>query len=149
MEATLHALGQILLGAVPTFVLLILLHFYLKAVFFGPMKKVLHQRYEATEGARKLAEQSLERAAAKTAEYEGALRKARSEVYEAFERLRKELQEQHESELRAARKQAEAAVNQAKAELAKDVEAAKDGLSRESEFLANQIVDAILRGRAA
>ena len=149
MEATLHALGQILLQAIPTFVLVILLHFYLKAVFFRPMKKVLHQRYEATEGARKLAEESLERAAAKTAEYEAALRKARSEVYEGFERIHKDLQEQHESEMRAARKEAEATVSQARADLAKDVEAAKDGLSRESELLANQIVEAILRGRAA
>jgi F-type H+-transporting ATPase subunit b len=149
MEATLHALGQILLRAIPTFFLLILLHFYLKFVFFRPMGKVLHQRYEATEGARKLAEQSLERAAAKAAEYEAALRKARAEVYEAQERLHKQLQEQHESELRNARKQADATVEQARAELAKEVEAAKDNLSRESELLANQIVEAILRGRAA
>jgi F-type H+-transporting ATPase subunit b len=149
MEATLHALGQILLRAIPTFFLLILLHFYLKAVFFRPMGKILHQRYEASEGARLLAEQSLERASAKTAEYEAALRTARGEVYAAQERAYKELQEQHEAELHAARKQAEAAVNQAKAELAKDVEAAKDSLSRDSEALANQIVESILRGRAA
>jgi F-type H+-transporting ATPase subunit b len=149
MEATLHALGEILLRAIPTFFLLILLHFYLKLVFFRPMGKVLHQRYEATEGARKLAEQSLERASAKAGEYEAALRNARAEVYEAQERLHKQLQEQHESELRNARKQAEAMVDQAKAELAKEVEAAKDNLSRESELLANQIVEAILRGRAA
>ena len=149
MEATLAALGQILLRAIPTFFLLILLHFYLKRVFFRPFQKLLHERYEATEGARKLAAQSLEQAAAKAAEYEAALRKAKGEVYEAQDRMRKELQEQHESELRTAQKQAEATVNQAKAELAKDVEAAKDGLARESELLANQIVEAILRGRAA
>jgi F-type H+-transporting ATPase subunit b len=149
MEATLHALGQILLRAIPTFFLLILLHFYLKAVFFRPVGKLLEQRHDATEGARKLAAQSLELAAAKTAEYEAALRKAKGEMYEAQDRMRKELQEQHESELRKARKEAEATVNQAKAELAKDVETAKDNLSRESEFLANQIVETVLRGRAA
>jgi F-type H+-transporting ATPase subunit b len=149
MEATLQALGQILLRAIPTFFLLILLHFYLKVVFFRPMKKILQQRYEATEGARKLAEESLQRAAAKAGEYDAALRSAKAEVYAAHERLHKDLQEQHESELRNARKQAEAAVNQAKAELAKDVEAAKDRLSGESEILANQVVEAILQGRAA
>jgi F-type H+-transporting ATPase subunit b len=149
MEATLHALGEILIRAIPTFVLLILLHFYLKAVFFRPLRKILHQRYEASEGARILAAKSLEQAAAKAAEYEAALRKARGEVYEAHERMNKELQEQHETELRAARKQAETAVEQAKAELAKEVESAKDSLSRESELLANQIVESILRGQAA
>jgi F-type H+-transporting ATPase subunit b len=149
MEATLHALGEILLKAIPTFVLLILLHFYLKAIFFRPLRKILHQRYEASEGARILAAKSLEQASAKAAEYEAALRKARGEVYEAHDRMNKELQEQHESELRTARKQAEAAVAQAKADLAKEVETAKDNLARESELLANQIVETILRGQAA
>ena len=65
----LHALGGILLRAVPTFLLVVLLHFYLKSMFFKPLAKVLQARYEATEGARKLAEQSLEQAAAKTAKY--------------------------------------------------------------------------------
>lgn len=149
MEATLHALGEILLKAIPTFVLLILLHFYLKAIFFRPFRKLLHQRYESSEGARILAAKSLEQAAAKSAEYEAALRKARGEVYEAHERMNKELHEQHEAELRAARKQAETAVAQAKAELAREVESAKDSLSRESELLANQVVETILRGQAA
>jgi len=149
MEATLQALGQILLRAIPTFFLLILLHFYLKIVFFRPMRKIMQQRYEATEGARKVAEESLQRAAAKAGEYEAALRKAKGEVYDAHDQLHKELQEHHESELRNARKQAEAVVNQAKAELAKEVEAAKDSLAGESELLANQIAETILRGRAA
>src|SRR5205085_2833862 len=51
MDAMLHALGGILLRAVPTFLLLIALTYYLKSVFFKPLEKVLHQRYEATEGA--------------------------------------------------------------------------------------------------
>src|SRR5260370_30693613 len=81
MDAMLHALGGILLRAVPTFLLVILLHFYLKIVFFKPLEKVLHQRYEATERARKLAEQSLEQAAAKTASYEAQLRVAKAHMY--------------------------------------------------------------------
>lgn len=149
MDATLQALGQILLKAVPTFLLVIFLNFYLKNVFFKPFRKVLQQRYEASEGARKVAQQSLERAAAKAAEYETALRRAKGEVYENQERVRKQLQEQQESELRAARKEAEAAVARAKADLGKDVEAAKDGLVRESDMLAQQIGDSILRRIAA
>ena len=48
----LHALGGILLRAVPTFLLIILLHFYLKSIFFKPLERVLEARSEATEGAR-------------------------------------------------------------------------------------------------
>ena len=149
MEATLQALGQILLKAIPTFLLVIFLHFYLKRVFFKPFRKMLQQRYEASEGARKVAEQSLQRAAAKAAEYEAALRKAKGEVYEAQGRMHQQLQDQQEAELRAARQQAEAAVSRARADLAKDMEIAKDGLARESELLAQQIAESILRGRAA
>jgi F-type H+-transporting ATPase subunit b len=149
MEATLHALGGILLKAVPTFLLLVLLHFYLKGVFFKPLQKVLRQRYEATEGARKLAAESLERAAAKTAEYQAAMRAARGEIYQAQEQLRKRLQEDEFAELTGARRRARAAVEEAKTQLSSDVEAAKAGLARDSELLANQIVESILRRNAA
>jgi len=63
----LHDLGQLLLRAVPTFLLVFALDFYLKYMFFKPLEKVLQQRYDATEGARKLAAEALELAAAKTA----------------------------------------------------------------------------------
>lgn len=149
MDAILRDLGGILLRAVPTFLLVIFLHFYLKSVFFGPIRRVLDKRYEATEGARKLAEQSLARASQKTSEFEAAMRAAKAEVYHIQDQLYKQLQEQQAAELLAARKQGEAMVAQAKADLAMDVEAAKAGLARESELLANQIAESILRRSAA
>ena len=145
----LHALGGILLRAVPTFLLVILLHFYLKNIFFKPFEKVLHQRYEATEGARKLAEQSLEQAAAKTACYEAQLRAAKAAMYQAQEQLHKQLQEREAAAVGEARKSAEAAIKLAKTQLADDVEAAKTSLAADSESLANQIAETILRRNAA
>ena len=145
----LHALGGILLRAVPTFLLVILLHFYLKSVFFKPMEKVLRQRYEATEGARKLAELSLQQASAKTAEYETQLRAAKAAMYQAQEQLRKQLQEREAAATAEARKNGDAAVNLAKTQLAADVEAAKASLAADSESLANQIAETILRRNAA
>src|SRR6266567_3055765 len=118
MDQTLGQLGGILLRAVPTFVLVVLLYFYLKAVFFNPLKQVLRQRYEATEGARKLAEASLAKAAERAAEYEAALRAARAETYKELEQLRRQLQEERSGAVREARQRAEAAAAQAKAELA-------------------------------
>ena len=149
MEATLHALGGILLKAVPTFLLIVLLHFYLKGIFFKPLQKVLRQRYEATEGARKLAAESLDRAAAKTAEYQAAMRAARGEIYQAQEQLHKRLQDGEFAELTAARRRAQAAVEEAKTQLSIDVEAAKTGLARDSDLLADQIAESILRRDAA
>jgi F-type H+-transporting ATPase subunit b len=149
MDATLHALGGILLKAVPTFLLVVLLNFYLKYVFFKPLEKVLGQRYDVTEGARKLAEKSLRLADARTAEYEAAMRAARAEVYQAQEQLHKQLQEREAAELGAARQRAEEVVKQAKADLARDVEDAKLSLAGESDRLADQIAESLLRRSAA
>jgi F-type H+-transporting ATPase subunit b len=129
--------------------LVVLLHFYLKNVFFKPLEKVLHQRYEATEGARKLAELSMERAAAKTEEYEAAMRSARAEVYHAQEQLHKRLQQQHAAQLAEARQRTEGMIQEAKQRIAQDVEAAKSSLAAQSDSLAEEIAQSILEGSAA
>jgi F0F1-type ATP synthase membrane subunit b/b' len=134
---------------VPTFLLVILLHFYLKSVFFKPLEKVLRQRYEATQGARMLAEQSLQKAAAKTTQYETQLRAAKAALYQAQEQLHKQLQEREAAATAEARTRADAAVKLAQAQLAADVEAAKTSLAADSESLANQIAETILRRNAA
>jgi len=149
MEATLHQLGAILLQAIPTILLLLILHTYLKAVFFKPIEKALHQRYEATEGARNLAQESLERAAAKTKEYEDALRSARGEIYQRQEQLNKQLAERTAEQLKEARQRADEMIQAARADLATEVEAAKARLSAESDRLADQIAERILRRSAA
>jgi F-type H+-transporting ATPase subunit b len=149
MEAILHQLGELLLKAIPTFLLVVLLSFYLKGVFFKPLERVLRQRYDATEGARKLAEESMQRAAAKTQEYEAALRAARAELYQAQEQAHKQLQEQAAAQIAEARRQAEETVTEAKLRIAKDAEEAMASLAAESDTLANQIADTILRRSAA
>jgi F-type H+-transporting ATPase subunit b len=149
MDETLRALGVILLDAVPTFLLVVFLHFYLKKVFFQPMEKVLRQRFEATDGARKLAEQALARAAARTAEYEEAMRAARSEIYQSQEQFYKQLQDTQDGRIAAAHASAVAAAQSAKAQLADDVASAKASLAEQSEKLAGDIADTLLRGTAA
>ena len=148
MDATLHALAGILLKAIPTFLAVIFLHLYLKFMFFKPVGQKLHERYEETEGARKAAEEVLQRTEKKAAEYEAALRAARAESYQAQERLYKDLQENETGELARARKQSEEAIRQAREALAKDVEMAKSGLAAESESLAREIADSLLRSAA-
>jgi len=148
MDVIFHQLGELLLRALPTVVLVTIVHFYLKGVFFKPLGKALQQRYEATEGARKLAEQSLKNAAAKTAEYEAAIRAARAEVYQAQEQAHRQAQELQAQALGEARRRIEAALNEAKAGITRDIEAAKIELAADSGLLANEIADSIL-GRSA
>jgi F0F1-type ATP synthase membrane subunit b/b' len=144
MEETLHALGGIVVKAIPTFILVILLNFFLKYSFFGPLERILKSRYDASEGARKRAEETIARAEAKAAEYEAALLAARSEVYLEQEKLQVKLEQDRKAEVAAARASTEQFIRQARAELAADVEAAKNDLSRENELLANQIADTVL-----
>ena len=148
MDATLRALGEILLKAVPTVLLVVVLHFYLKYVFFRPLKKVLEERYNATEGACKLAAETLERAKAQTADYENRLRAARTEFYQAEERHYREMQERHAAQLAEVRQNARKMLQTAQEQIGREAEQAKAALAGESDALAAEIVEAVL-GRSA
>jgi len=76
MEEILQALGGILLRAIPTVILLILVHFYLKRMLFRPLEQTLAKRREQTDGAQEAARASLARAEEKAAMYELALKEA-------------------------------------------------------------------------
>ena len=65
------------------------------------------------------------------------------------EQVHKQLQEREAEELAKARQRGEALVQEAREALARDVEAAKGGLAKDSEVLADQITEAILRRSAA
>lgn len=149
MDETLHALGEILLKAAPTFVLVFLLYLYLTRMFFRPLEEVLKKRYEATDGARKLADESLAKATAKTQEYEVAMRAARSAVYQELEQLRREVQQERAAAVEQARHKAEAQIADAKVQLQQEVARLKQNLAGESDALASQIADSILRGKVA
>ena len=148
MESTLNALGGILLRALPTFFLVLLLHFYLKRVFFSPLEKIRKQRYDATEGAKKAAEASLAKAEAKAAEYEAAIRAARNEVYQEQEKVRMQWMFEQAAKTASARANADALIRSAQAALADQVDEARQSLRAQSESLADEIANSVLRRRA-
>ena len=149
MDATINALGQLLLRALPTFFLVLILHFFLKAMFFQPLARTLAQRREATEGAREAARASLDRAEKAAAEYEHKIRGARNEIYKEQEEVRRRWRDDQAEQVRAARERAEAMVKDAKSKLGAEAAEAKRALAGESAALAAQITSNILRGRAA
>ena len=149
MQETLQALGGILLKAIPTIVLLILLHFYLKAVLLRPLDRVMQKRRELTEGARKTAEDSLAAATRKADEYEAKLRDARAVVYKQQEDIRKRWLDEQAQQVAEARARSEAAVKTAREAIALDAAAARQSLQDTSAAIADQIVATILGKRAA
>lgn len=149
MEATLNALGGILLNAIPTFLLFLLLHFYLKSVFFGPMEKVLHERDEATAGARRKAQESLAKAEEKSRHYEETLRNARTEIYKEQEEQRKAWQAEQAAQIADAAARSKAALAAARQQIADEAAAARQVLEGEAHELARKIASRVLEGRAA
>jgi F-type H+-transporting ATPase subunit b len=149
MEQVLRSLSSLMLQAVPTIIIVVILHFYLKFVYFRPMAKVLKARFDATEGARRLAEESLKKAAEKAAEYEAAIRAARAEIFRDQEKYRERLRAEHAEAIQQARQGADAMVKQARQQLADELVVAKRSLEEQTGTLAGQIVNAILRRRVA
>jgi hypothetical protein len=77
------------------------------------------------------------------------MRSARAAVYQAQEQLHKQFEEREAAESTAARTRADETVRQAKTLLDADVEAARAGLAQQSEVLAGQIAESLLRRSAA
>src|SRR5512141_1821716 len=107
MEQVAHALGQMLLRALPTFVLVLLLYVFLKAVFFNPLARVMSRRYEESEGAMKAAREAMAEAERRSAHYQQALKEARAELYRALEQERQQWAAQNAEQVGRARAQAE------------------------------------------
>jgi F0F1-type ATP synthase membrane subunit b/b' len=149
MDKILHQLGGILLNGIPTFVLVLLLNVYLRTVFFKPLEKTLADRYNLTDGARKSAAAALAAADARIAEYQASLRAARGEVYDAQEKHNRQLEEQQSEALEKAHVKADIMLLEGRAEIAKEVETARWELFVHSEILADQIVNSMLKGKAA
>ncbi len=147
MDRIVQALGGLLLTAVPTIILLIFVHFYLKLVFFRPLQGVLRKRREATEGAREAAQEALGRAAEKAAMYEIALKEARAEMYREQEETRRGWIEQQTVHVEEARGRAHALVQDAGHKIDSEIAEARRDLASSSQMLALQIAETLASGK--
>ena len=144
MEKVLSQLGGLLLGAIPTVLLLITLMVLYKVILHNKLVAVLAERRARTEGAIQKAKADLAAAEAKTAEYENRLREAKMALYKAQEARRKQLMDARAATIAEARAAADAKVKEARAAIEKDMQAARETLGAESEKLATEIVRVVL-----
>jgi F-type H+-transporting ATPase subunit b len=147
MEQTLQSLGGILLKAIPTAILLIILHFYLKAMLFKPLQRVLKQRDDLTAGARKAAEASLAAAEAKARDYEAKFHDARAVVYKDQEETRKVWLEDQAKQVEQGHARTTESLNVARKQLADETAEAKQTLVETSASLADRIATTVLERR--
>ena len=147
MEQIFVTLQGIIVRALPTFVLVILLHWYLKKVLFQPLERVLDERRARTEGAVAAGESSLAAVRQKLADYENQLNQARGVVFREQEASRKRMAEQQAQAVEAAKASAAERVAAIRASLAAEVAQAKSELGVEADRLAGEIAGVVLSGR--
>lgn len=149
MDATLNALANLLLEAIPTVVLFLFLAFYLKKVFFVPIAKILDERRKATEGVRELSQKAFEAADKKSSEFETAMQLARADMGHANEALRRQWDSEESEKIAKAHADAEARIAAAKLQIEDELRRAQQELESQIEPLSEQIISSLLRRRAA
>ncbi len=145
MDETLRQLGGLLLGSVPTIIMLLVLYAFYTVVVHKPLAKVLAERRAKTEGAIEKARADVAAAEARTAEYEQRLREARMAVFKHQEARRHAALQARAAGVAAARVRAQEQVAQARAALEQDKIAAQESLQKESARLATEIIRQVLR----
>jgi F-type H+-transporting ATPase subunit b len=149
MDQTLKQVGELLLGAIPTAVLLLLLYGFYELLVKKPLYRVLAERQARTEGAMMKARADVATAEAKTQEYEQRLREARLAIFKAQEEKRQKALQARAEAVQQARARADQQIRAAKAAIEQDVASARASLQAEAEKLSSEIIRTILRPAAA
>jgi F-type H+-transporting ATPase subunit b len=145
MQETLRQLGGLLLGSVPTIILLALLTGLYKVLVHKPLMAILAERRSRTQGAVEKARADIASAEARTTEYEQRLREARTKVFKNQEARRQHAMEARAEAVAQARKKAQAHVGHTRNALETDKQHALVSLEQEAAKLATQIVRTVLR----
>lgn len=145
MDETLRQLGGLLLGSVPTVIMLVLLYGIYTVVVHKPLAKVLAERRAKTEGAIEKARADVSAAEAKTNEYEQRLRDARLAVFRHQESRRQAALQARSAAVATARARAQEQVKQAREAIDQDKISAQENLQSESARLASEIIQRVLR----
>jgi F-type H+-transporting ATPase subunit b len=149
MDETLRQLRELLLGAVPTVILLALLYVLYTVIVHKPLRRVLEERRSKTEGAIEKSRADIAAAEARTAEYEQKLREARTSVFKQQESRRQAALQTRTNAVNEARTRAQAQVQEAKKNIEADRVAAQAGLQADVASLAQEIVRRVLEPAGA
>lgn len=149
MPSIAQQLGHLFLDAVPTVVLFVLLHYFLKAVLYRPLQRVLGQRADRIEGKLTRARETAAAAEQKLAAYEAAVREQRARNYQHLDARRQQALRDGQAVLAEARQRSAKSMIEARQQLAAESAAARAQLQSAGESLAGQILDHVLGGLAA
>jgi F-type H+-transporting ATPase subunit b len=145
MDEILGQLGGLLLGSVPTVIIIVLLYFIYTTLVHKPLVAVLAERRSLTEGVVEKAKADIAKAEARTAEYEQRLREARMKLFKSQEARRQVALQARAAAVAEARTKAQAQVDQARKGIEQDKAGAQIGLEAESGRLAAEIIRTVLQ----
>jgi F-type H+-transporting ATPase subunit b len=145
MDKIVRQLGELLLGAVPTTILLALLYSLYTVLVHKPLTAVLAERRARTEGALEKARADIAAADARTADYEQRLREARLKIFKSLEARRQQATQLRAEAAAQARARAQEQVKSARAAIDQDKQEAMAKLRADAEKLAGEIVRMVLR----
>jgi len=145
MEQTIRQLGELLLGAIPTMVLLLVLYGLYHVILHKPLEAVLAERRKRTQGAVEQARADIAVATERTKDYESRLRDARLAIFKVLDNRRKQATEARTAAVAQARERAQQQIAEAKAEVERESATARATLETESERIASQIIGTILQ----
>ncbi len=149
MDQLSRQLGALFIGSVPTILIFIVLHFYLRGVLYRPLQRVLRERKTRTEGELEIARQKMSLAEQKLREYEAAIQATREANYQLLTERRQQALHQGQQTLAEARQQAETALQAARQQVAEQVTSARQQLNNEARQLSTQVINAVLETGAA
>jgi F-type H+-transporting ATPase subunit b len=145
MDQILRQLGELLLGAVPTVILLAVLYTVYTVLVYRPLTAVLAERRQRTQGAMEKARADIAAAETRTAEYEQRLREARQKIFKNQEARRQQASHSRSQAVTQARIRAQEQVKQARAGMEQDKHQAMAKLQSDAARLATEIVRTVLR----
>jgi len=148
MDQTLRQLGELLLGAVPTIILLATLSILYTFLLHRPLTAVIAERRSRTQGAMEKARADIAAAEGRTADYEQRLREARQKIFKNQEARRQQASQARGEIVNQARTRTQEQVEKARAAIEEDEKLAMSKLQSDAARLATDIVRTVLRPMA-
>jgi F-type H+-transporting ATPase subunit b len=148
MDAILRQIGELLISSIPTIISVLIVWISYRFLVHGKLQQVLAQRHALTQGAIERAQQEIEVAEKRTAEYEQRVREARSQIYKTQQANRQRIMEERNAVLAESRKNASEMVKKAKVALESDTLAAQAALEQQAIVLADEVILTVLKPAA-
>lgn len=149
MDQTLRQLGELLLGAIPTVILLGTLFVLYTVLVHRPLTAVLAERRNRTQGAMEKARADIAAAEARTSDYEQRLREARMKIFKNQEARRQQATQSRADVVNQSRTRTQGQVKEARTGIEQAKQQALLNLQAETGRLASEIVRTVLRPVAA